>query len=58
MGHGVVHEKFSKHNLNTKSSMEIEVVGESDYIGYTLFIKWFLKVQGYEVRKIYSIRTT
>ena len=51
LGHGIVHDKCSKQKLNTKSSTETEVIGASDYIGHTLFTKWFLKAQGYEVRK-------
>ena len=46
LGHGVIHDKCSKQKLNTKSSTESEVVDASDYIGFTLYIKWFLKEQG------------
>ena len=50
LGYGVIHNKFSKQKLNTKSSTETEVVGASDYVGYTLYIKWFLKEQGYNLK--------
>ena len=50
LGHGVIHAKCSKQKLDTKSSTESEVVGASDYIGYTLYIKWFLKEQGYVLK--------
>jgi hypothetical protein len=49
LGTGVVHSKSSKQRLNTKSSTEAELVGASDYITYTLWVKRFLKEQGYEV---------
>ena len=50
LGHGIIHDKCSKQKLNTKSSTESEVVGASDYIGYTLYIKWFLREQGYALK--------
>ena len=50
LGHGIIYDKCSKQKLNTNSSTESEVVGASDYIGYTLYIKWFLKEQGYVLK--------
>jgi hypothetical protein len=46
---GVVMGKSSKQKLNTKSSTEAEVVGASDYLPNTIWLKHFLEAQGYEV---------
>ena len=50
-GIGILHHKSSKQKLNTKSSTETEVVGASDYITYTLWMKRFLNEQGYKVNR-------
>ena len=50
-GIGILHHKSSKQKLNTKSSTETEVVGASDYMSYTLWMKRFLKGQGYELKR-------
>ena len=36
MGWGVLHSKFSKQKLNTKSSMEAELVGVSEYMPHNM----------------------
>ena len=36
--------------MNTKSSIEAELVGASDYIGYTIWMSRFLEYQGYRVK--------
>jgi hypothetical protein len=41
--------KSTKQKLNTKSSTEAEVVGMSDYIPNTIWLRMFLKAQGYSV---------
>lgn len=41
--------KSSKQKLNTKSSTEAEVVGASDYLPKTIWIKYFLEAQGYTI---------
>ena len=48
-GKGVLHAKSSKQKLNTKSSTETELVGLSEYIPYTIWMKNFLHEQGYKV---------
>ena len=39
MGQGIVYGTFSKQKINTKSSTESELVGDSDYIPWTLWEK-------------------
>ena len=39
LGNVIVHNKCFKQKFNTKISTGTEVVGSSDYIGYTLFMK-------------------
>ena len=51
MGRGIVQGKASKQKLNTKSSTESEVVSASDYIPWTVWTKWFLREQGYTLRR-------
>jgi hypothetical protein len=41
--------KSSKQKLNTKSSTEAELVGASDYLPNTIWLKLFLEAQGYQV---------
>ena len=50
-GIGTIHTKSSKQKLNVKSSTEAEVVGVSDYLPYNLWIRNFLKEQGYPLEK-------
>ena len=40
--------KTTKQKLNTKSSTEAEVVGASDFLPWTIWIKRFLENQGYD----------
>ena len=50
LGRGIVHHKSSKQKLNTKSSTESELVGASDYIGHSVWLKRFMKEQGYKFK--------
>ena len=50
-GSGMVHHKLSKQSLNTKSSTESELVGASDYLLFTIWVKRFLQEQGYHVKE-------
>lgn len=50
-GIGMVHCKSSKQRINTKSSTESELVGFSDYIPYTIWIRLFLASQGYKLKR-------
>ena len=43
--------KSKKQKLNTKSSTEAELVGASDYLPNTLWMKMFLEAQGYEIKE-------
>jgi len=49
-GMGVLDAKSTKQKLNTKSSTEAELVGASDYIPWTIWIKRFMKYQGYDIK--------
>ena len=47
LGKGVIHAKSSKQKSNSKSSTEAELMGASDFIPWTLWLKRFLEGQGY-----------
>ena len=47
-GKGILMAKTTKQKLNTESSTEAEVVGASDFLPWTIWIKRFLEHQGYE----------
>jgi hypothetical protein len=49
MGRGAVASKSSKQKLNTKSSMEAELVGATDYVSNTIWSKMFLEAQGHQI---------
>jgi hypothetical protein len=49
-GRGAVLSKSSKQKLNTRSSTEAELVGASDYLPSTIWTKYFLDAQGYEIK--------
>jgi len=53
MGTGCVHHKSTKQKLNMKSSTESEVVGASDYLPWTIWLKMFLEAQGYKLTTCY-----
>ena len=50
-GYGMVHCKSSKQKLNTKSSIEVEVVGISDYLPYHIWIFLFMRAQRYNIKQ-------
>ena len=50
-GTGVSMIKSSKQKLNTKSSTEAELIGVSDVLPYNIWMIYFLKCQGYEIKK-------
>ena len=52
LGKGLIHHKSSKHKLNTKSSAESELVGASDYIGHTVWLKRFMEIEGQKFNNI------
>ena len=51
MGHGTVIHGCSKQKINTKSSTESEVVGVSDFLPYTMWASYFLREQGYLLKR-------
>ena len=63
-GRGVIHARSNKEKVNTNSSTEAEVVGVSNYLPFNIWVRLFIKDQGYKLREniIYenneSIRTT
>jgi hypothetical protein len=50
-GRGALLSKSCKQKLNTKSSTEAELVGASDYLSNTIWTKYFLEAQGYEIKE-------
>jgi hypothetical protein len=50
-GRGGLVCKSSKQKLNTKSSTEAEVVGASDYLPHTLWVKMFMEAQGHGMKE-------
>ena len=51
LGKGTIQTKSSKQKLNTKSSTESELVGASDFIPWTLWLKRVLEEQGYKMSR-------
>ena len=45
MGKGVIIHGCSKQKLITKSSTKTEIIGVSDFLPYTMWASYFLKVQ-------------
>ena len=43
IGTGILHYKTSTQRLNTKSSTETEVVGVSNYLPHTVWLKLFFE---------------
>ena len=46
-GRGSLMNKSTKQNLNSKSSTEAEIIGASDYLPNTIWMRMFLEAQGY-----------
>jgi len=53
MGLGVLHGRSSKQAINTRSSTETELVGNSDYLPYPIWLIYFFEEQGYVIRNKY-----
>ena len=49
LGWGTVMCKSTKQKLNTKSSTEAELVGASNYLPNTIWVKMFFRAQGYKI---------
>ena len=50
-GRGGIICKSKKQSINTKSSTEAELIGASDYLPHTLYVKMFMEAQGYPISK-------
>jgi Reverse transcriptase (RNA-dependent DNA polymerase) len=50
-GRGGLLCKSKKQNINTKSSTEAELIGASDYLPNTLYVKLFMEAQGYPIQQ-------
>ena len=48
-GRGGIICKSRKQRLNCKSSTEAELIGASDYLPHTLYVKMFMEAQGYPI---------
>ena len=49
LGKGAIYSTSTRQKLNTKSSTEAELVGVNDVMPQTLWTRYFMEVQGYEV---------
>ena len=52
LGRGTIHNKSSKQKISTKVSTESEVVGASDFIPWTMWLKRILQELGYGMKRI------
>ena len=50
-GGGVVHSRSPKQKLDSKSSIESEIIGVSDYLSYALWMGYFTEHQGYKLNE-------
>ena len=44
-------KESTKQKLNSKSSTEAELIGESDYLPNTLWVQMFMEAQGYSIEE-------
>ena len=51
-GKGFLAAKSIKHNMNSISSNESEVTGNSEYLPYNIWYEYFLEAQGYPFKSI------
>ena len=51
-GTGVVDQKSSKQKMNTRSSIETELVGTSEYLPKPVYFELFMSAQGYNPKTI------
>ena len=49
MGKGAITSLSRKHNMNTRSSTEAEIVGANEVVGPMLWTRRFIEAQGYNV---------
>ena len=53
LGKGSVYSASTRQKLNTKSLTESELVGASDYLPNTLWMKMFMEAQGYPISQCF-----
>ena len=53
---GLIHAKLSNHRLNTKISIEPEVVGSSGYIPFSIRLAMYMEHQRYNSNETKSCR--
>jgi hypothetical protein len=58
MGRGFLIVSLTKQKLNTRSSMESKLIGVDDMMPLTLWARYFLKAQGYNVSDNVLFRIT
>jgi hypothetical protein len=49
-GTGVLNVKSSKQKMNSRSSNETEVIGNSEYLPYNIWFDYFMEAQGYPLK--------
>ena len=50
-GYGMIHFRYRKQKLNTKSSTEARLVDVIDYLPYKIWIFLFMGAQGYNIKQ-------
>ena len=50
-GIGAVHDRSTPSKINVKSATESELVSAAEYLPYTLWFRYFMGDQGYEITK-------
>ena len=51
LGLGILNRSSRKQKLVSKSSTEAEFIGVSDYVNYSIWLKYFIEAQGYKVKR-------
>ena len=49
-GTGILAPKCTKQKMNSRSTNETEVIGESEYLPYNIWHENFLEIQGYKLK--------
>ena len=51
MGTGIIHGKASKQKMNSRSSNETEVIGDSEYLPYSIWVEYFMDEQDRKIKR-------
>ena len=51
MGYGIFYCQSSKQNQNEKSWTEAELIENSEYVPFNIWMVMFLEAQGYDIKK-------